>query len=538
MVRHVTPLALAMMLVACGGGDGGSGSGGGSPVVVAPTPTPTPSPTLTAPALSVVTSLGSQTVTIGDDDPDTTIGFDAVVSGGDGSPFFANVQYNGAQVALTEEVKRDAENKYRIRFRPAADLPFGSYNGNVTFRLCADTACATVLPNTAKSFTYAMTLRLGDWTNFQRSPSHAAFVRKSYNVADFRKLWQAAPDGVSGLSDVASYNGLVYVTSRNQDGTSSVRALASGSGEQRWIYSLGVVHSAGAPSVGNGKVFVASMTSSSGTNPIVVIDATNGGYGGAPFPFASQWAEFMAPTTYGSGVYMAAGYYGGVAYGFDTMQSSGKWETAVSPAGVWDLATVAADAKNVYYYAGATLGVIDRVSGALLQSIKDPFYQQNFYDYYGGPILGSRGNVMAYSGNRSSQTPSVLVNWAIADGSVAWRSGDSYVTSPAVGDGMVYLARNQPGRLDALDEASGTVRWSWSPPSGERFIGNTIVTRNLVFASTDRAVYALPVAGTSHAPLWSAGPGGNLAITADGVLVVAVPDSNGRIVSLTGYRIG
>ncbi|MFK3888698.1 PQQ-binding-like beta-propeller repeat protein [Sphingomonas sp. NPDC079357] len=527
-----------MMLAACGGSDGGAGAGGGSPVVVAPTPTPSPTPSPTAPALSVVTSLGSQSVTIGDDDRDTTVGFDAVVSGGDGSPFFANVQYNGAQLALTEEVKRDAENKYRIRFRPAADLPFGSYNGDVTFRLCADTACATVLPNTAKSFAYAMTYRLSDWTNFQRSPSHAAFVPRDYDVADFRKLWQVAPEGASGLSDVASYNGLVYVTSRNQDGTSSVRALASTSGEQQWIYSLGVVSSAGPPSVGNGKVLVASMTTSSGNNPVVSIDAKTGGYAGEPFPFASQWADFMAPTTYGSGVYMAAGYYGGVAYGFDRNQPTAKWETAVSPAGVWDLATVAADAKNVYYYAGATLGVIDRISGALLQSIKDPFYQQNFYDYYGGPIIGSRGNVMAYSGNRSSQTPSVLVNWSIADGGVAWRSGDSYVTSPALGGGSVYLARNQPGRLDALDEATGAVRWSWSPPSGERFIGNTIVTRNLVFASTDRAVYALPVAGADHSPLWSAGTGGNLAITADGVLVVAVPDSNGRIVSLAGYRIG
>lgn len=538
-VDGVASLALAMLLAGCGGG---SGDGGTPPVVVVPTPTPTPSPTPAPPSLSVVTSVASQTVEIGDDDAGT-LGFDAVVANGDGQTYYGNVQYDGAQVALAEELKRDSDNRYRVRLRPAKDLPFGVYNGTVTFRLCRDTACAQVIPDTSRTFTYAMTLKVADWTTFQRNAAHTGYVRLSYDPAVFSRAWEVVPDASTTLSDIATRGDLVYVTTRNTDNTFAVQAFDSTSGQRRWLYNLGSLHSAGSPATGNGKVFVATMSISSDANPIVSINAATGGYGGATYPFAAQWSNFAAPTTFGTGLYAAAGYYGGVAYGYDTAGLTAAWIGAAKAGGISDMSTPAVDSTSVYYYAGATLAIFDRVSGAMTRSITDPFYptgSSSFGSGFGAPIIGSRNNVMSYSGNRGPQSPSVLVNWSLADGSVAWRSGDVYSTTPALGEGVVYLARNTPARFDALSEKDGSVLWSWTPPSGETFIGNTLLSRNLVFVSTDRAIYALPTQGDSHAPVWSALDPGRMALTANGMLLIVrasrTNDPYNYTPQLLGYR--
>ncbi|WP_230782410.1 hypothetical protein [Sphingomonas sp. Leaf37] len=59
--------------------------------------------------------------------------------------------------------------------------------------------------------------------------------------------------------------------------------------------------------------------------------------------------------------------------------------------------------------------MIDRWTGNIRASLIDPFFQNSFYSYYGAPILGSMGNVMAYSSQRSASMPSMLVNWSITN---------------------------------------------------------------------------------------------------------------------------
>ena len=49
---------------------------------------------------------------------------------------------------------------------------------------------------------------------------------------------------------------------------------------------------------------------------------------------------------------------------------------------------------------------------------------------------------------------------------------------------------------------------------------NTILTDTLVFVSTNKAIYAIPVQGSSHTPVWTASGGGEMAMTPDGTLIV------------------
>ncbi|MCC2975413.1 PQQ-binding-like beta-propeller repeat protein [Sphingomonas sp. PL-96] len=504
----------------------GCGEGGGKGTVVTPAPTPT---------LDVTLSASSQTMTVGEDLAGT-LGFDATVAGTSGEPIVADVQYDHGALVL-DGVTKGADGKYQVRLHPASALALGDYSGTITFRLCREAGCATVYPGSAKTFTYQLTVQLADWTTFQRNASHNGFINASFQPSDFQKAWEWTQPGTTNVSTVASQSGLTYFTTRDADGTSSVRAVASATGAQTWSYSLGQVYSSSAPAIGNGRLFVTTMVSSSDENAIVAIDPKTGQYAGPNALFSSQWSNFLAPTPFEDGLYMSAGYYGNVVYGYD-YSSLTYWSNEVQGY-MWDGQTPAVDAQYVYYYSGAGIEVIDRKTGAIQKRMVDPFFQRDFYDYYGAPILGTKGNVVAYSGTRDAGSPSVLVNWSMATGAYAWRSAESYTTTPAVGGGFVYLARNDPGRLDALSEDSGVVQWSWTPPSGERFLGNTIASRNLVFVATDKAVYAIPTEGSSHAPVWSAPTGGaEIAITAEGVLVmVKAPEQYYNPTTLVAYRL-
>ena len=82
-------------------------------------------------------------------------------------------------------------------------------------------------------------------------------------------------------------------------------------------------------------------------------------------------------------------------------------------------------------------------------------------------------------------------------------------------------------------ERDGRVLWSWALPAGDTgFHHNVVLTDNLVFVSTDRAVYALDL--KTHAPVWQYAQGGSLAISGGGILYITtgVHASDGRLVAV------
>jgi outer membrane protein assembly factor BamB len=516
---------MALMLAGCGGDDGGS---------AAPPSTTTPTPA--TPTLGVTLSATTQTTAIGDDGAGTPLGFTASVAGTTGGTVIADLQYDRARLALDGDVVRAGDGSYKVQFKPVSTLALGNYNGTVTFRLCRDTACATVYPGSTQTFGYNLTLQIGEWTTYQRNAAHTGYVHATFDPAAFVKAWEYAPATATRVSGIAAANGLAYVTTQERDGTAVLHALATGSGDQRWSYAIGATTYFSTPAVGNGRVFVTTMTTSSNENPVISVDAVTGDYAPPRAIFSSQWSSFLQPTPYKDGLYMSAGYYGSVVYGFDYTSRTG-WEAQIKGS-IWDGETPAVDDDTVYYYSGNALEMIDRRTGEPKASLADPFFQNSFYSYYGAPVLGTMGNVMAYSSQRSASTPSILVNWSTGTKTMVWRSASTYSTAPAVGGGRIYLSRANPGELNALDEATGRVLWGWAPPLGEQMIGNTILTDTLVFVCTNKAIYAIPTQGSTHTPVWSAAGGGDMALTSDGTLIVTgkVPDY-GYPRALTAYRL-
>ena len=88
--------------------------------------------------------------------------------------------------------------------------------------------------------------------------------------------------------------------------------------------------------------------------------------------------------------------------------------------------------------------------------------------------------------------------------------------------------------FDAINEATGEVLWSWVPSGNgdTSFHRNVVVTRNMVFVSTDVAVYALDLA--TRTPVWSYPKPGMLAISADRTLYIATGarESDGHLVAV------
>jgi hypothetical protein len=182
------------------------------------------------------------------------------------------------------------------------------------------------------------------------------------------------------------------------------------------------------------------------------------------------------------------------------------WKDRITPA------PEAVDSNYAYYHSGVSLEVWNRRTGLAVASIEDPFGSDSGYSYHGAPMIGSRDNVVSFAGDAFSGTASssteqyeqrVLSSFNIKAKTFEWATGNAYLTAPAVANGVIYAARNEPMALDAMDESTGEVLWSWTPAGAgdESFHHNIVVTQNLLFVSTDRAVYALDLA--SRKPLWS-----------------------------------
>ena len=189
--------------------------------------------------------------------------------------------------------------------------------------------------------------------------------------------------------------------------------------------------------------------------------------------------------------------------------------------------------------------VLDRSTGASVEEIADTRNVYADYAYYGAPMVSSPGHVVAFSDGQFVTSvsleenfhPRVLIRYDIAAGAVSWTTADGYITAPAVSQGKVFAASNTVGRLDAIDEATGSVQWSWPAPAGEQFIRNIVAANNLVFVSTDRAVYAIDMA--THQSVWSVASPGGLAIASQKVLLIASPASrDNTVATLTAIRLG
>ncbi len=383
-----------------------------------------------------------------------------------------------------------------------------------------------------------------DWVSFQGDARHSGFVNAQFDPAVFAQIWAwSAPPNTGGnlvhINSVATSAGKVFVTKDIYFDQAALYALNEADGTLNWTYAFGSMASEGPPAVANGNVFV--PTTDPGEQCVTwAIDTTLGTYQ-FKMPSTCQWSAFFAPTALDGSVLQTAQY--GSVYSYSIFSGGLQWEV---PAGAYDQSTSAADAQYAYQYGISTgspaLKVFDRMTGATVASIADPFASTSGYSMFSAPMLGASGDAIVFSGggfsgygwSSSEQYESrPLVSYNIAGKTIAWRSANAYLTHPAVGNGVIYAGRNAPATLDALSEADGHILWSWTPPAGNTsFHRNTVVTNNLVFVSTDANVYAIDL--NTHQAVWHYAKPGMLAISGSSILYIATGAtlSDGNLVAI------
>ena len=538
--RFVAAIALAG-LAACGGGGGGSDPVGGAPgPVVPPVLPPAPPPaavssTISPPSASVQAVEGGS----------AEFAFTVVVTGTPSGTVVPAVSVDGIVVAVEGPVDASVANQYTVHLKTLPTVAPATYVGEVIFRLCTDATCSSVHAGTQQAFAYTASVKLGDWTTFQRDAAHSGFVNVTLDPSRFARIWSWSrpagdPEPIGGINAVSTGGGSVFVTKDVYFGQGAVYALDENDGSPKWTYAMGPMASTGPAAFSAGMVYAPS-TDPAENCVVWAIEATTGLYK-FKMPSGCQWSSYFAPTVKDGSVLHTS--QAGAIYSFSTGDGSQQWTAA---AGAFDQTTPAGDTRYAYQYGsngtGAALNVYDRATGGSVASIADPFTTTlSCCSMFSAPMLGSMGNAIVFSGGGFSGRAAssseqfeerILVSYDIARKVYAWRSANAYLAHPAIADGVVYAARNTPPMLDALSEADGRVLWSWPLPSGNAsFHRNLVVTRNLVFVSTDANVYAVDL--STHKDVWHYPQPGMLAISGNSVLYVATGAtlSDGNLVAI------
>lgn len=518
---------LSLTLAACGGGSGGGGGSSAPPPAI---------PTL---AVQLATSDAAPQFVEGSAGADLSI--TASYTGGTAAAVVPVFQFDQTVFAQQGAIDTSTPGKYVLHLHSVPGLAVGSYAGQINVRLCQESACAVVYPGSSQSASYALKVALDDWHTFQRNTSHNAYLHVTLDPAKFSKLWtwSLPPSDLAygdRINTVATGNGMVFVTKDVYYTPGEVFALKESDGSQAWHYALGTMASEGPPAFSNGSVYFAAADDQENAS-IRSLDASTGSLKFATVPYAATWIEYFAPTVVGDAVLHTAT---GVS-NYSTVDGTRRWGVQ---ANAYDRTTAAVDDKYIYQNGtatGGTLSVFNRITGDTVATIKDTFAPGFLgYSEFAAPMLGSSHNVIAFSGGSIGASVStnseqyklrVLINYDIDKKAIAWHTAGTYLTHPALANGLVYAANVR--QLDAISEADGHIVWSWLlPVIDESFHRNVLVTDNLVFVSSEKSVYAIDL--KTHQAVWQYPKGGSLAISAGGILYITVgaSESTGELVAI------
>ena len=519
------------LLAACGGGGGGGGSTASTPLV-----------------LAVTLSATSQSTTVTEGATTATIKFSATYTSNQSfsTPVVADVAFDKTVFSTVTVAAGSSPNSYDVTATTLPNLAVGSSNSTINFRLCQDSACASVYSGSSAAFNESLTVSLADWAGFQRNAAHTGYVPTSFDVSKFARAWswQIPTNGgiYNAINPVVTGDGKVFATRDGYSLSGTVYALNEKDGSVAWKADFPNLNSEGSAAYSNGALYVPIQDSSEAAS-ILQLKSADGTFVNK-MSFGTQWATFISPTLLLSKVYFGGEYS---LYSFDPSTAGTVWNTTI-PSDLFGRETPAVDQNYVYYSTGAAYGsnskieILNRADGTHYAEISDPLGSWNGYSYFGAPILGAANSLIAYSGEAgtgfalsSSETTTsrLLARFDVSAKSLLWHTTSAYITTPAYAKGIIYAGQNNPLRLDAISEADGSVAWSWTPPASDSsFHNNIIVTDNLLFVSTDQNVYAIDL--TTHKTVWSYNAAGRLSLSASGMLYIGtgVGVSDGGLIAI------
>ena len=544
-LRGRTAIGLAcLILTACGGG---SDSTPATPAPVTPpvagggttTPPVTPAP---APAPEVKLLSGGVTRFAA---KDSKLAFEVQIKPNftPTGTLFVSASDKAGAIAAPVAVTAGTDGSYVLALETAAGTPAGHYTGDITLKLCADTACATPQAVASVAVPYDLTVLASstawpgdrltpltpwtdvpDWTTFQGNPAHTGYVPVEIKPDQLLPRWKYGPiNPVSNpymsygnSATLVATDGIFYGA-----GSNLLKARKEYDGSVVWSYDVsGMTNpSVNPPAIANGVVY---MAAGQGTSTLFAFDATSGAVRfRTALGYSSSYDAILAPVAVGNTVYVNAGSYTGL-FAFSSVGEQ-LFNSRTAQSSTW---TPAVDDNAVYTFDG-TLQVIDRKTGNVLVTARDNNTSMYGSQINGAPVLGATGNlfVARYANANSSTANNELLKFNTAKGYVDWRIAGNYPLTPAYAGGLLYAPNNTPYRVEVRAEGDGALQWSWTPQQASEtsWAGEPVVTKNLLFVSTNLATYAIDL--RTHKAVWSYPAAGRLALTRSGILYIQSTDA-------------
>lgn len=499
MLRLALVCAYGAILSGCGGGGGGGG-------VDAPV------------SLPVTLSASSASATVMEGATASTFTLTATMSGTAKTPIVPNVSYDKAVFEDVTVVAGATAGTYTLTARTLPDLPGATYSSALTFRLCQEAACTNVYNASTATYTHNLTVKLKEWAMFQRDAAHTGYVHTVLDVTKFTKAWSYTRNDAGFTNPVIAANGSAFVSLR----WGKVISLNEATGAVNWTSDLQTptaLNTAGDLAYQNGRVYVPAFVTIPGstfygTASIRALDAATGTFI-SDSGFISQVSEFNSPAFDENSIYYTQGYYGGSLFGYDLATGASRWTPVSNYSNIYGGQSPAVDKNYVYQSSSWGLLIHDKTSGAVVASVSEPRLYSTSYSERTGPVVTPAGRVLYL--NRDAGQKIFAVD--VANRSVAWRSQTGYNLQPVVSGETVYASRNYPASVDALDEKTGAVLWSWSAPSGEYFSHSMIVCDNLLFISSNKMVYAVDL--KTRQTVWTYPATGPLSLSSGYMLYIA-----------------
>lgn len=506
-------LLLCLGASACGGG-GGGGAGGPS----APS-TPTPSN-----QLSVALSSSGSTLTVDDTATLRTLNFSATISGIATTPIVPNVTFDDT-VILAATTTQTA-NGYTITAQTRERLPIGTSSGAIRFRLCQEAACTNVYPGTERVHSVSLTVRLGEWSTYQRGRTHAGYIPVRLDPAKFAKVWERTFVDAGNRGDHATGENKVFFTAFNK-----LYALDATTGSTLWTSPVPEGASwPGAPGYESGYVYVANQLPIEGpvSTGAAAVRKYQAGTGATADDFLFRGrGPYAAPTFYDNTIY----FVGNGLYTYTYVPTGSTWTASPSIGASEPRQTPALDATNAYYLSSTGVVIVDRKTGALIDAVPAP---SGTGIGWVAPVLTEAGYVL--STDQRDWSRLVAINPTTR--AVVWR-GPSVGIQPVAAGNTIYawieVSPSQAG-IGAIDVATGSVMWTWTSPSGGASIDSSMfVTDNLLIVSAGSMLHAID--RTTHQTVWTYPAYGKLVVSSDLVLYALQVDPGTTDIRLTAIKL-
>lgn len=391
-----------------------------------------------------------------------------------------------------------------------------------------------------------LTGQLPAWNNYQGNASHTGYVPARFSSKDFKEVWSwISPHSTDGvvpyINPVTISDGKIAVTDDDYFSQQALYVIDETSGIVLWSHEFLSSTFSGLPAlnpatINNGSIYVA--TSGHDDTYMHKFDANTGALLWKT-PFSAQWEHYYAPTVFQNMVLTAGGYYGGM-YSFRQTDGVEAWFASGMPQ--VSMFTPAVDAQYAYAYTTNKLNIVNRRDGSV-STISDPSPDSTCcYAQHAAPILTARQRAIAFSGDSFSGRASAstggfysrsLVSFDLVARLLEWRTQNKYITQPALANGYLYAGSSLPLQMDAIDEVTGQISWTWVPRDGAtQFCRNVIATNSHVFVSTDKAVHAVSL--KTHQSVWSIATPGELALSDRGTLIIneGCRESTGKMVAV------